>query len=107
MLRIGHRLPDKNFMQESRVPEMVHSFLRNDIVGRYIANVLQTPWMTQDGISACSVFLVLENGASFQLDGLQDSMDQSPIPCIHLEGADLVPADLGADEADFMYQPIL
>ena len=64
---------------------------KNDIVGKVIIGIFQTPWkMYDDGITMCDVFVQLDTGHSFQIRGWPD--DSVPrITAVDLGQYDVLP----------------
>jgi hypothetical protein len=58
---------------------------RNEIVGRSIRDVLQTPWVDLgQGLRVCQLVVKLDNDLAFSLDDVDDWEAQQPLPCIDL-----------------------
>lgn len=46
------------------------SMVISEVNCRVIKRILQTPWLTQDGVTSCRVFILLENMVCFELEPL-------------------------------------
>jgi len=58
---------------------------RDDIVGRSIRDVLQTPWLeVGQHLRVCHLIVRLDNDLAFMLDDVDDCEAQQPLPCIDL-----------------------
>ncbi len=69
---------------------------REDIVGKRIGRVIQTPWRLYVDVFVCRVFVELENGGTFELR-YQDSFKEPPIELVDLEYVEFVSAELRGD----------
>jgi len=70
---------------------------RQDVVGKRVRRVLQSEWETFDDISACVVYVLLEDGTLFQLGSSDDGLDAgrlhaSSVPVESLRPAEFVGA---------------
>ena len=71
---------------------------RDDIVGKRIAALLQTPWKVfgpSPMIRVCRVFVQLESGTVFELQQ-RDPFEEVPISGVNLGEYSLIPCDAGA-----------
>ncbi|HWB14227.1 MAG TPA: hypothetical protein VG826_33680 [Pirellulales bacterium] len=63
---------------------------REDIVGKRVAAVLQSPWLSFGDISACAVYVLLDNGVLFELASPETAkLSPSVVPLDSLRPADL------------------
>jgi hypothetical protein len=63
---------------------------REDIVGKRVVGVLQSPWSSFSDISACDVYVLLDNGVLFALASPEaTTLSVSVVPLDSLQPADL------------------
>jgi hypothetical protein len=82
----------------------MNNLYREDLVGKRVKEVLQTPWINNDGFESCEIFINLDNGFTFKLPFLDD--DESVFPIKTEKNHNLIKAEFPLNSPEYFNMEI-